>query len=117
MKEYRYFGKAADIIEGRFTVQQIGKHNIGAARVNGRLIFILNHCPHAGAPICHGRIKPDLTPLYRNNDTPENCPIVLRCPWHGWEFDLETGCAVFPSALRLFFLEYKMKDDTVYVFC
>ena len=19
---------------------------------------------------------------------------ILRCPWHGWEFDLTTGCAI-----------------------
>ncbi len=117
MKEYRYFGKTTDIAEGRFIVQQIGKQAVGAARVKGRLVFILNYCPHAGAPICQGRIAPDLVPLYRGSDALEACPLVLRCPWHGWEFDLETGQSAFPSALKLFFLPYKIEDDAAYVLC
>ncbi len=117
MKEYRYFGQTTDIEEGRFTIRQIGKQTVGAAQVKGRLVFILNYCPHAGAPICQGRIAPDLTPLYRGSDAPEVCPIVLRCPWHGWEFDLETGQATFPSALKLFFLDHKIEEESVYVLC
>lgn len=27
---------------------------------------------------------------------------ILRCPWHGWEFDLTTGRSIFnPHKLRL----------------
>ena len=25
---------------------------------------------------------------------------VLRCPWHGWEFDLETGACLGEPSLR-----------------
>ena len=34
---------------------------------------------------------------------------ILRCPWHGWEFDITTGRSVFnPHAVRV-----KMYEVTV----
>ncbi len=47
-------------------------------------------CPHAGAPLCDG---PQVA-------GPDGRP-VLRCPWHGWEFDLETGTHLRNSRCRL----------------
>ena len=26
---------------------------------------------------------------------------VLRCPWHGWEFDIATGCSLFDPDTKL----------------
>jgi nitrite reductase (NADH) small subunit len=39
---------------------------------------------------------------------------VLRCPWHGWEFDLQTGRALFGTAgKRLVTYGATVRDGTV----
>lgn len=60
-----------------------------------------DRCPHRGAPLsAGGRI---VTPLAQDGHDlvlgePES---HVRCPWHKWDYDLETGrCAVDPR-LRL----------------
>ncbi len=53
-----------------------------------------NVCPHRGAPVCTGRLRPRI----EDGDgfefwySPQN--EVLKCPWHQWEFDLRTGRAL-----------------------
>ena len=42
-----------------------------------------NRCPHQGGPLGEGSIENGL----------------LRCPWHGWEYNVKTGVSVNnPSA-------------------
>jgi nitrite reductase/ring-hydroxylating ferredoxin subunit len=52
---------------------------------------ILNRCPHAGAELCHGYlvglVEPGRVGEFRVSRRGE----MLRCPWHGWEFDLRSG--------------------------
>jgi len=69
-------------IEGR----EIGIFNIG-----GEYFGIGNRCPHNGASLCKGRIvglaEASEPGSYRVSRRGE----LIRCPWHGWEFDLRTG--------------------------
>ena len=59
--------------------------------VAGEYFALVNRCPHEGAPLCRGRVvglasaeKPGQYSLTRQGE-------LLRCPWHGWEFDIRTG--------------------------
>jgi nitrite reductase/ring-hydroxylating ferredoxin subunit len=40
---------------------------------------------------------------------------TLRCPWHGWEFDLETGVCVDEPALRAAVYAVRVEGDRVLV--
>lgn len=64
---------------------------VGVFRVNGKYYAWRNLCPHGGAPVCEGRVcgtrLPSLVYEYKYGMEQE----ILRCPWHGWEFDLTTG--------------------------
>lgn len=59
--------------------------------VAGELFAVSNRCPHAGGELRHGR----LTGLTLSSGPGDYCYArkgeILRCPWHGWEFDLRTG--------------------------
>lgn len=61
-------------------------------------------CPHAGAPLCAGPLHPG----------PDGRP-ALRCPWHGWEFDLDTGYYLWNPRCRLDSFPVEVEGDTVYV--
>lgn len=64
---------------------------IGVFAVGEQYYAWRNVCPHAGAPVCEGPIcgtrMPSLVYEYKYGKDRE----ILRCPWHGWEFDLLTG--------------------------
>ena len=64
---------------------------IGVFNLGGEYFALANRCPHAGGPLCQGRIGPlvrsDGPGTYRLSRQRE----FLRCPWHGWEYDIRTG--------------------------
>ena len=40
---------------------------------------------------------------------------VLRCPWHGWEFDLETGRCRDDESMRVAVYPADVRDGRVFV--
>jgi 3-phenylpropionate/trans-cinnamate dioxygenase ferredoxin subunit len=80
-----------DIAPGTGKPFTVGGREIALFKVKGEYFAILNRCPHEGGPLCKGR----LTHLVES-DRPGQIKVsrhgeMLRCPWHGWEFDLRTG--------------------------
>jgi nitrite reductase/ring-hydroxylating ferredoxin subunit len=79
------------------TVLRVGRVELGIVRWDGDDVYALrNVCPHAGGPVCEGRLGPRIVapggdPLRLEVD--EACPTVT-CAWHGWEFDARDGRAV-----------------------
>jgi 3-phenylpropionate/trans-cinnamate dioxygenase ferredoxin subunit len=64
---------------------------IAVFNLGGEFFGLMNRCPHQGAALCAG----DLTGLM-TADTPGEYRMsrpgeIIRCPWHGWEFDVRTG--------------------------
>lgn len=79
----------------------IDRVEIGVFNVGGEYHAYRNICPHAGAPVCVGKIGGTTlpSPVYEYNYGRENC--IIRCPWHGWEFDLKTGEHLVDPQTRL----------------
>ena len=88
----------------RHVVAAVGDFPPGTRRlaeVNGRAIVVFNlggeffalnnRCPHRGGSLHLGR----QTGLVESSGPGEYCSSrpgeIIRCPWHGWEFDIRTG--------------------------
>ncbi len=75
--------------------------SIGVFNIGGEFFALKNICPHQGAPLCqgtiHGTHRPGPVFTYR----PDLHGRVLRCPWHGWEFDIVTGKGLYDAATRV----------------
>ncbi|HEX5087611.1 MAG TPA: thiamine pyrophosphate-binding protein [Nocardioides sp.] len=67
--------------EGRVRSVTVDGRSIALTRCGGRLGALENHCPHQGGPLGEGSIEQGL----------------LRCPWHGYDYDPVTGAP--PGAL------------------
>jgi nitrite reductase/ring-hydroxylating ferredoxin subunit len=93
--------KAGEIPPGGRKIVEIGRIGIGLFNVGGRVRAYRNACPHAGAPVCLGRVSGTSMPskVYEYIYGMDGC--VLRCPWHGWEFDLRTGGHIAGTGSRL----------------
>ena len=117
--EYR-IGRAEGIVEGDGVLAELDGLEVGVFRVKGRLVAYENRCRHQGGPVCTGEVlgkyeqvlAPDKT-VIAERFSGERLHIV--CPWHGWEYDLETGqCAVDPG-IRLRSLDVVERDGDVFV--
>lgn len=90
--------RAADLADGERLIVTVQGRSIGVFNVAGRFYAFLNRCPHRGAQLCKGdivgRLESDRPGEFRLD--PEQ--RFLACPWHGWEFDLETGQSWFDPA-------------------
>ena len=69
----------------------VAGREIGLFDVGGELRAVLNVCPHAGAPICLGRVRGTTLPSAPGEFRWGREGEILACPWHGWEFSLLTG--------------------------
>ena len=75
-----------------------GDRTLCVANMNGTYAAVDNVCAHRGGPLGQGIV--------------EGSKIV--CPWHGWEFELETGRNPFTPNLSVASYELKVDGDAFY---
>jgi 3-phenylpropionate/trans-cinnamate dioxygenase ferredoxin subunit len=97
-------------------IVQIAGRTIGVFNVQGEFVALLNRCPHQGGPLCEGHtlgfLRSDGPGQYHYTRPGE----VLRCPWHGWEFDLRTGQSWFdPRQVRVRRYEVRVEPGSALV--
>jgi nitrite reductase/ring-hydroxylating ferredoxin subunit len=80
-----------EIPPGSHKVIEVDGREIGVFNVDGEYFAVLNRCPHQGGPLCEGRQAGFLTSPAPGDYRLSRPGEVIRCPWHGWEFDLRTG--------------------------
>ena len=95
---------AADQCPVGFVIEQVVEgHVLAIANVKGMFKVTDGICPHQGGSIGKGTLH-----HY------DNC--VVRCPWHGWEYDLTSGCSlVAPQRIRVRSYQVKIADGHVLV--
>ena len=83
--------KVGEIEPGTSKIVTVNGRDIGIFNVKGDYYALLNICPHEAAPLCRGRIvgmvvssDPGKFEVLRQGE-------MLRCPWHGWQYDIRTG--------------------------
>ena len=72
-------------------ILEVGNRRIGVISAGDAFYAVHDRCPHKGADMCQGTVGGTFVAsapqefVYGMHDT------VIRCPWHGWEFDLASG--------------------------
>jgi 3-phenylpropionate/trans-cinnamate dioxygenase ferredoxin subunit len=106
-------GALADLERDGRVIARIGGREVGVLRVNGVLRGVRNRCPHHGGPLCLGAVRE------RVGGEPGRYALggshVLRCPWHGWEFDPASGRCPDDDAMRVAVYPAKAVDGRVLV--
>lgn len=90
-KDRHVVARVDEIADGASKLVHVAGRAIALFNVKGEFFAIANRCPHEGADLCKGKIvalieadEPGVVRLSRHGE-------LVRCPWHGWEFDIRTG--------------------------
>lgn len=75
---------------GRKLVEVAGR-SIGVFNLDGEFFALRNTCPHQGARLCEGVLGARLESRGPGDYQLGHAGELLRCPWHGWEFEVRTG--------------------------
>ena len=96
---FLFAAKEEAILENQgFTVEVAGRE-YALFRVNDNMYAVDNVCPHEGAQLAQGEVQNG----------------VVTCPWHGWAFDVCTGCSVAPNGHNVCKYETKVENGSVYI--
>ena len=97
--QYETLGLAVDVLPGQNKVFRIGNREIVVFAVDGEYYAMKNLCPHHGVALSGGTLE---------NGT-------VRCPGHGFCFNIKTGeCEKDPS-LRASVMDLKVEDGKLLV--
>jgi pyruvate oxidase len=87
-----------ELVENRVMTVDAGHTQVCLTHFNGTFNALTNKCPHQGGPLGEGSIEKGL----------------LRCPWHGWDFDPCGGNSDgFNDGLKTY--ELKIEGDAIFV--
>ena len=77
-----------------------GDEPIALANCHGAFYATQGKCLHLEGPLGEGKLD-------------DGC--LLRCPWHGWTYDVRTGKNDFDLAIELHTYEVQVEDGEVKV--
>lgn len=86
---------AAELAPGEREIVELNGVSIGVFNVDGEYHALKNDCPHQRAPLCEGKVTGTVTAEEPGAVNWECDGHILRCPWHGWEFEIESGESMF----------------------
>lgn len=94
--------RVRDFPAGTRRIVEADGRSIGVFNLRGEFFALRNSCPHQGAPLCLGLVLGRVTAERPYAPAYDDEQSVIKCPWHGWEFDVRTGRSVFnPHRVRV----------------
>jgi nitrite reductase (NADH) small subunit len=112
--------KVGEISDGDVRIIGEAGRRIGVIMHGGKYFAYRNQCPHQGGPVCEGLRVPQVEDIvddvgqlvgqrFNEND------IHIVCPWHGYEYHLDTGEHVGDARVKLTKYDVLTRDGGVYV--
>lgn len=93
---------AAELGRGQMLGLELGSLPVVVLRdADGELHAFVDKCVHHGARLSRGRLHSGIDGEEVGEYRPQERENVLKCPWHGYEYDARSGCALFDRRRRL----------------
>jgi nitrite reductase/ring-hydroxylating ferredoxin subunit len=83
---------------GERRLVEVDGKRVGVFCVNGDYDALHNRCPHMGGNLCQGPVTGTTLPTDEFAFVYGRQGEIIRCAWHGWEFEIATGqCLIDPK--------------------
>jgi nitrite reductase/ring-hydroxylating ferredoxin subunit len=97
MAEYITIARTGEMEPGKSRVVEVKGKSIAVFNIDGTLFAIDNVCLHMGGPVGEGTLSGS----------------VVTCPWHGWQYNVETGVKITDPEQKLQTYEVKVEGDEI----
>src|SRR5680860_361982 len=111
-------GQISDFYHDGRSILKIDGREVVVLRYNDRFYAIANTCLHMGGPVGEGMLMGKVEAVLTEDNrclgerfSEEEMHIV--CPWHGWEYSLESGEFAGDRKRRLPTFEVTTRGDKV----
>jgi nitrite reductase/ring-hydroxylating ferredoxin subunit len=102
---------------GERKLVKVDQLEIAVMNVDENIYAFRNECPHQGISMIYGPVsgtmvtsKPQEYQYGMDNE-------LIKCPLHGWEFDLKTGKSVFsPDQVSLLTYDVRKEDKNIVLY-
>jgi nitrite reductase/ring-hydroxylating ferredoxin subunit len=84
-------GRVDELPAGSRHRVEVDGRGIAVFNVEGQFYALRDICPHRGARLSAGTVVGSLRAPCAGEYVYDEEQMFVKCPWHGWEFDLETG--------------------------
>ncbi|MBI3611108.1 MAG: Rieske 2Fe-2S domain-containing protein [Nitrospirae bacterium] len=95
--EFIAVARTTDLDPGRARVIHLRGIEIALFNIDGAFYAVDNLCPHEGGPLAAGTVREK----------------VLTCPWHRWQFHLETGRSPMNPAVEVRTYPVQIEDEQI----
>ena len=99
MARYVRVAKVGELPVGTCREFQADGKMIALFNVSGKLYALENNCLHRSGPLGQGTLEGE----------------VVTCPWHGWQYKVTTGEAIFNAQITIPSFEVKVEGDDIVV--
>src|ERR1700692_2765763 len=72
---------------------------IALCNVDGNFYALDNFCLHRGGPLGEGFLEGE----------------KVECPWHGWQFNVKTGCKIMNPEMKVAIFEVRVEGADVLI--
>jgi nitrite reductase (NADH) small subunit len=105
----------SELAPGERIVRELDGVSVGVFNVGGELYALHNRCPHRGGALCLGPVTG--TALFTDDFryVYGRAGELVRCAWHGWEFDIASGRSLVDPRIRAKTYPVEVSDGQVYV--
>src|SRR5262249_37883147 len=130
----RYDDRRGRALNGRVrigTLAELAARGRLVEAVDGREVVVIEHagvlrayennCPHLGGPVGEGKLVARVESVVDEEDGgvfEERCvpsDVRLVCPWHGYEFDFQSGACAADARIRLRARSVVVEGQEIYV--
>lgn len=84
-------GRVDELPPGSRTRVTVDGRAVVVFSVDGAYFALRDTCPHRGARLSDGTVVDAVSAPEAGRYTSEAGRYMVKCPWHGWEYDLDTG--------------------------
>ncbi|RYE10898.1 MAG: Rieske (2Fe-2S) protein [Hyphomicrobiales bacterium] len=106
----------ADFPPGTRRTVTINDRAVVVFNVDGAYYGLFDRCPHNGGSLAQGVLTGLLQASEPGAYSYTREGEIIRCPWHGWEFDIRTGqsfCRAVRAKARPFAVKVEPGSDIV----